>query len=532
MSRTAIAWLACLLASLAAVPGHARQPGGVVIIDFDELGQVEQVAPQEPIAVDRGKRSERPRAIPSFADRRYRRFASPELTTFASDSEFRRYLAEVRRIARISEAAPKSAEREILIAATQDPIEIQEVCTLPEDCPQEESSVMVTGARLAATPSITNNQIAAVDEGDIVKRIGDYLLVLQDGRIFAVHFPTMLLTDRIDVYRRDSDGDPRGADWYDEMLVQDDQVIVTAYSYQDDASEISVFRLDTVRGRLEARGVFLISSDDYYDVDNYATRIVGDKLVIYTPYEADQLESRTNRPTIRRWEPAEDFADGRRGGRPVLEASDIYRPVEGISDPWVHTISICPLGRVAERGLQCRSTGFVAAAGAEMFVSERHVYLWTTAASDSDYSWHDCEPGAARPGLADAPPGAVFRVPLEGDGAAVIGVRGAPFDQFGMSDAGGRFRALANIYTLACDSWSRPREVALLDVASQRFGDLYRPANARDFTALPQVPGSAVENRFTCRREGAGSRREIGSSERQYRIRAGYRKVRSVPPAG
>ena len=131
MSRTAIAFAACLLASLAAVPSQARIPGGVVIIDSDELGQVEQVAPQEPIAVDRGRRAERPRAVPSFEDRRYRRFASPTLTTFVSDAEFRRYLADVRRVARVGMAKPKAGDPEILIAATQDAIEVEGEVILP-----------------------------------------------------------------------------------------------------------------------------------------------------------------------------------------------------------------------------------------------------------------------------------------------------------------------------------------------------------------------------------------------------------------
>ena len=46
MSRTAVAWVACLLACMSTIPAQARQAGGVVIIDFDVLGLVEQVAPQ------------------------------------------------------------------------------------------------------------------------------------------------------------------------------------------------------------------------------------------------------------------------------------------------------------------------------------------------------------------------------------------------------------------------------------------------------------------------------------------------------
>ena len=38
-----------------------------------------------------------------------------------------------------------------------------------------------------------------------------------------------------------------------------------------------------------------------YDSDNYATRVVGDQLVIYSQFEPEDLVNRRNRPVIRRW---------------------------------------------------------------------------------------------------------------------------------------------------------------------------------------------------------------------------------------
>ena len=128
-------------------------------------------------------------------------------------------------------------------------------------------------------------------------------------------------------YRTDEDGDPIGADWYDEMLVEGAQIIITAYSYEDEASELSIFRLDQASGKMERRGVFLISSDDYYDVDNYATRLIGDRLIIHTPYEATELASRNNRPRVRRWTPDEDIDREEDRGQLVLNARDIFKPV-------------------------------------------------------------------------------------------------------------------------------------------------------------------------------------------------------------
>ena len=47
--------------------------------------------------------------------------------------------------------------------------------------------IEVTGSRVdSALSSITNNQVNGVDEGDIVKVIGDYLLILRQGKIYSV----------------------------------------------------------------------------------------------------------------------------------------------------------------------------------------------------------------------------------------------------------------------------------------------------------------------------------------------------------
>ncbi|MEJ0060936.1 MAG: beta-propeller domain-containing protein [Terricaulis sp.] len=76
---------------------------------------------------------------------------------------------------------------------------------------------------------------AAVDEGDIVKRIGHFLIVLQDGRLFTIDMrvanqPGLAFIDRINVYR-----DPNTGTWYDEMLVYRNRILVTGFSYQQNA---------------------------------------------------------------------------------------------------------------------------------------------------------------------------------------------------------------------------------------------------------------------------------------------------------
>lgn len=261
--------------------------------------------------------------LPAYDDPILDEVTRPELTRFAGDREFEAYVERSEELQRKRQGhweyveAQDRPQRGKIVAGWAGPQDTGEECTDPEMCPTDDKNMVVTGSK-ATPPSITNNQTAGVDEGDIVKQLGDYFLVLQDGRIFAVNASTMKLTDRVDVYRRDKDGDPIGADWYDEMLVQDDHVLITAYSYEDDATELSVFKLDQVSGKLARVGVFLISSDDYYDASNYATRIVGDRLVIYTPYDIDNLVEPDDRPFIRRWQGPEEREDDQRRGKAWL----------------------------------------------------------------------------------------------------------------------------------------------------------------------------------------------------------------------
>src|SRR5215468_8529027 len=99
--------------------------------------------------------------------------------------------------------------------------------------------------------SITNNQHAGVDEGDIVKLHGDHLVVLRRGRLFTVKIGDNDLkpVDAVDAYPPGID--PRN-DWYDEMLVSKDTIVVIGYSYGRGGTEINLFDI-TDAGRLGYR---------------------------------------------------------------------------------------------------------------------------------------------------------------------------------------------------------------------------------------------------------------------------------------
>lgn len=442
------------------------------------------------------------------------RLVNDTLETFASEAAFRRYLRDVDDEEQKREGHWYYARRKspVLVAQLQDPDAQQDApCGTPEECPGDENMV-VTGTRISKPQSITNTQEAGVDEGDIVKQIGRFLLVLQDGRIFAVDTGSkpgdLKLADRINVYR-----DPKDYIWYDEMLVQDDHVIVTAYSYSEDATEVSVFRLSP-EGKLSSEGVFLISSDDYYDTSNYATRLVGDKLVIYQPLDLDDFDWEDEAfawPLVRRWTPEAKRDEEMAKGKKLFDARTIYRPVQATLEPVVHTVSVCPIGPVRKgRDMQCRSTAVVGPQQREFYVSPTDAYLWVSPGGgeyETDNRWQpECDEWSRR-GPAEAHPATLFRLPLSGDEPSALHVKGVPTDQFSFDARDGRFRGLVRWYPIRCDEKVKsstdddddPKaDFYLFDVSLSRLG--YEPGEAPKsaYTPMPAI-GQYIENRFTDR---------------------------------
>jgi hypothetical protein len=377
-------------------------------------------------------------------------FTSTSLEAFADQQEVSAYLRKVWRLREAQMAA------QVIESKATMTVQADEDCTLLEDCESEKlDSVMVTGSRIS-TPSITNNQTAGVDEGDLIKQIGDYFLILQDGRIFAVHAPTLKLTDRVDVYRpRDPlrpkkyrwENDFDGADWYDEMLVHGQQVIVSAYSYSDHATEISIFELDSLSGRLQLRTRHLLSSNDYYSSSNYALRIVGDTLILRTSQPLDELED---------WPAWTQQMPMSRNLGTLLPPQAVFKPLLPTLSPWLHQITHCRLNRVeANHGLDCDAVGFVGPESTEFYVSPDFIYLWNTAGDEPDL---ECEDIGIRPGervpAREVPLAAVYRVSLRDQSVTVASARGWMSDQFHLDEYRGRLRAVVDWAHGGCYSWA------------------------------------------------------------------------------
>lgn len=430
------------------------------------------------------------------------RFISPTLTRFGSDDEFRRYIRALREVRRMQQV---SDSRRIQFASLQTDSQ-EPLCGDPNNpCPPEgaesdAANVMVTGSRVAPrNPSITNNQMANVEEGDIVKQIDHYLLILQDGRIFVTDLNgpgrggrALRLVDRVNVYR-ESDSDT----WYDEMLVYGDRVLITGYSYDDGATELSVFQMDAA-GHLTNQGVFHISSNDYYSTNNYATRLIGDSLIVYTPLAIETWGNEDFKiPVVRRWRAGEDRDDAEERGRPLFDARSIYRPVRQFDEPTVHTVSTCPLGPVTPgRDLECRTVAMVGPETRQWYVTATDAYLWM----GGDQHYYDRErcTTPARFAVAGSDPALLYRVPVSGAAPTVTGTTGEPPDQFALQASETRFYALLQWRRRDCRrEYDEAPDLVYFTMPLSAFSATIADQPERAYTPLPATGSAWTVDRFT-----------------------------------
>ena len=324
----------------------------------------------------------------------------------------------------------------------------------------------VSGAKLAeaAADSVTNVQHAGVDEGGIVKLHGEHLVILRRGRLFTVETRGLKPVSAVDAFGPDVD--PRGA-WYDEMLIWQDTVIVIGYSYARGGTEVALFDLSGA-GELRYRSTYHLRSNDYYSSRNYASRLIGSKLVFYTPlYLNPWATPFTGFPAVRKW--------GEGEFKRIAPATRIYRtdetldPFQGIA---LHSVSICDL---AQRDLACEATAVLGPAGRVFYVSPNSVFVWSANSS-------------------------LFRIPLDGSAPSALKVSGTPIDQFSFLEGGdGHLNVLVRSHGRGEAMWSsefHSGRLALLRVPLTSFSDGRESAPRESYRSLPTPEGNAIQNRF------------------------------------
>lgn len=330
----------------------------------------------------------------------------------------------------------------------------------------------------AADESVTNVQHAGVDEGGIVKVHGDHLVVLRRGRLFTVDIGGDRLTPISAVDAFGPDVDPGGT-WYDEMLLSDDTVIVIGYSYARGGTEVGLFDLDD-RGGIRHRSTYHLRSNDYYSSRNYASRLIGDKLIFYTPLYLgwDGSDVFKSLPALRKWHRGASDDDWQR----IVSATHVYRPISASRDIALHTVTVCDL---AKKDMTCEASAVFGPPGHVFYVSPGSVFVWTT-----EYSVQ---------GNRDEPKSIVYRLPLDGSGPSALLAHGSPVDQFSFLERDGFLNVLVRADSAGDAMWAAEAtdgETALLRVPLKSFSDGDDAAPRSAYRALPKPQGYTFQNRF------------------------------------
>lgn len=358
----------------------------------------------------------------------------------------------------------------------------------PPPPPAPAAEAAAQPATTAADTGITNVQTAGVDEGGIVKVHGDHLVVLRRGRLFTidVHGDALLPVDRIDAF---PPGAMTGGAWYDEMLITGDMVVVVGYSYSNRGTEVNRFRI-SANGKLSYVDTHYLRSNDYYSADNYASRLIGSKLIFYTPLWVGSGGATDRLPGIMRRN-----ADGKAASYERLaSASRIYVPDLLADSPNAtisafHSVTSCDL---AAPRLECSAVAVLGGWGRTFYVGQDAVYVWT--GNLFQRRWNDRSPRDPR--------GLVYRIPLDGSRPGAAVVWGGPSDQFALrSEPDGSFHALVRSGYDGDAMWLNQRAnssaIALLTLQREQFGRGGTSPRRRDYRPLPGGGEmSNIENRF------------------------------------
>jgi hypothetical protein len=342
------------------------------------------------------------------------------------------------------------------------------------------------GTGRAGTTSVTNTQHAGVDEGGIVKVRGEHLVVLRRGRLFTVRLGDLTPISAVDAF---APGISPDGDWYDEMLVANDTIVVIGYSHARGGTEIGLFDLD-VAGRITARATYHMRANDYYSSRNYASRLVGDQLILYTPHyvNADERDPLAWLPAVRRWRTGAKASDFDTIIEPTsIITFDRWHPADGALA--LHTVTTCDLGkRTAPGGMTCTARGVLGPAGRTFYVSPEAVYVWVT-------PWRSFD-DAERPSL-------LYRLPL--DPTARMGVlrtRGRPIDQLSFLERDGYLNVALRADGTNGDAMWAPETTAgagalsMLRIPLASFASRAETVPDSSYVALPALPGGVLHNRF------------------------------------
>jgi hypothetical protein len=335
---------------------------------------------------------------------------------------------------------------------------------------------------MGAGESVTNVQTAGVDEGGIVKVHGNHLVMLRRGRLFTVAIGDGALEPISAVDAFAPDVDPR-ATWYDEMLIAGDTVAVIGYSYDRGGTEVNLFQIDWA-GHLSYKSTYHLRSNDYYSSRNYASRLIGTKLIFYSPlYLYPGAEDPFGSfPAVRKWHKGATNAEFHR----IVPATQVYRPERATTASYgtaLHTVTICDLARGE---FDCKATSVLGPPGRVFYAAQDSVYVWVNDWVQNGTTWKTQS--------------MVYRMPLDGSAPSALNVSGSPVDQFSFLESeDGYLNVLVRSDTSGDGMWGAEAargEVAMMRVRLSSFSDGSSTVPSSNYRPLPKPEGYTFQNRF------------------------------------
>lgn len=402
---------------------------------------------------------------------------STELERFSSDREFDEYFRDF-----LKKKNQESRKEGSLKKPKGAPLFESAMKFAPAPAP--------TGAAATSdSESVTNVQVSGVDEGDIVKAARNYLVILRRGRLFAVDIENAAKSKLKPVSQIDVP--PPGSTkfgWSDEMLIHDDSIFVIGYNGSWHATEITKFKISK-QGNLSRVSTYFLDSDDYYSSRNFASRLIGDKLIFYMPMRLlkrdwAKKEWKIRLPGISKWEKDDKL----KPKSPVISKADIFKPVQRTVNPYLHMIVECDLKSV---DLKCRGKALIGPYSRSFFVSASSVYTWIS----PEYVY-----SRGRDDSAKRDSSLLVRMPLDVGDVTAVKVYGSPLDQFSFNEyPNGPLAVFVRENGYGDAMWNSEftsGNVALVKILAGDFSNKPSVVKPSSYSVLPSPFGNVLQNRF------------------------------------
>ena len=256
----------------------------------------------------------------------------------------------------------------------------------------------------AYSSDFTNNQEAKADEGGLVKNVGNLLVTLRHGVLFAIRTADEADASVTDVIRVAPSPELNQGVWFDELLTYENQVYVVGYRYRSvpladnqktkSATEISTFFLEN--GQFRRGEILSIESPDYYRPTNYVARMIDGRLNLQLTLPAIQgkgAESTPNIPGLVRTRGGERFNEL------LIKPNHIFATRFNQLSPVLHLILNCQMGEA--ENLSCESKTLLGDVASSQYVSESRNYftigksIFSLNFSDGTFSKHRIEGNVA-----------------------------------------------------------------------------------------------------------------------------------------